>query len=119
SHLQTVAARKSIHRVIVAMQDRRDVMPMQELLQLRLDGAVQIEEATSWLEKISGKIEVDQLYPSWIIFSKGFRFSDTLRLVRRTLNLTAGLIGLLFAAPLIPFIALAIRLDSPGSILYR
>src|SRR5208337_1455383 len=115
SHLQTVAARKSIHRVIVAMQDRRDVMPMSELLQLRLEGAVQIEEATSWLEKISGKIEVDQLYPSWIIFAKGFHFSDTFMLVRRILNLAAGLVGLILATPLIPFIALAIRLDSPGS----
>ena len=69
--------------------------------------------------EISGKIEVDELYPSWIIFAKGFRFSDTFRLVRRVLNLAVGLIGLLFAAPLIPFIALAIRLDSPGSIFYR
>ena len=117
--LRELAQDKSLHRVIVAMQDRRNTMPMQELLQLRLAGAVQIEEATSWLEKISGKIEVDELYPSWIIFAKGFRFSDTFRLVRRVLNLTIGLIGLLFAAPLIPFVALAIRLDSPGSIFYR
>ncbi len=117
--LRELAQDKSLHRVIVAMQDRRNTMPMQELLQLRLAGAVQIEEATLWLEKISGKIEVDELYPSWIIFAKGFRFSDTFRLVRRVLNLTIGLIGLLFAAPLIPFVALAIRLDSPGSIFYR
>jgi len=119
SHLQAVAARKSIHRVIVAMQDRRDVMPMSELLELRLKGAVQIEEATSWLEKISGKIEVEQLYPSWIIFAKGFRFSNTFRLVRRLLNLVVGLISLLIAAPLIPFIVLAVKLDSAGAVLYR
>jgi sugar transferase (PEP-CTERM system associated) len=119
SHLQEIARGKAVHRVIVAMQDRRDAMPMQELLHLRLQGAVHIEEATSWLEKISGKIEVEQLYPSWIIFAKGFRFSDTLRLLRRLLNLTVGLIGLLIAAPLVPFIAFAIRLDSPGSVFYR
>jgi sugar transferase (PEP-CTERM system associated) len=119
AQLRELRQDKSLNRIIVAMQDRRDTMPMQELLQLRLEGAVQIEEATSWLEKISGKIEVDQLYPSWIIFAKGFHFSDTFRLIRRILNLSAGLVGLLLAAPLIPFIALAIRLDSPGSILYR
>jgi len=101
------------------MQDRRDTMPMQELLQLRLQSAVRIEEATSWLEKISGKIEVENLYPSWIIFAKGFRLSETLRLGRRLLNFTAGLITLLLSAPLIPFIALAIRIDSAGPVLYR
>jgi sugar transferase (PEP-CTERM system associated) len=107
-----------VHRVIVAMDDRRDIMPMPELLQLRLQG-VHIEDATSWLEKISGKIEVEQLHPSWIIFAKGFRFSGTFRLMRRLLNFTVSLIGLLCALPLIPFIILAIKLDSPGPVLYR
>lgn len=119
SHLQAVARDQDVHYVIVAMQDRRDTMPMQELLQLRLQSAVRIEEATSWLEKISGKIEVENLYPSWIIFAKGFRHSETLRLGRRLLNFTAGLITLLLSAPLIPFIALAIRIDSAGPVLYR
>lgn len=119
SHLQSVTRERDVHYVIVAMQDRRDTMPMQELLQLRLQSAVRIEEATSWLEKISGKIEVENLYPSWIIFAKGFRLSETLRLGRRLLNFTAGLITLLLSAPLIPFIALAIRIDSAGPVLYR
>jgi sugar transferase (PEP-CTERM system associated) len=119
SHLHEIARDKVVHRVIVAMQDRRNAMPMQELLQLRLHGAVHIEEATSWLEKISGKIELEHLYPSWLIFSHGFRFSDGFRLVRRLLNFTAGLLFLILTAPLVPFIALAIRLDSPGSVFYR
>ncbi len=119
SHLREVAGQKPVHRVIVAMQDRRDAMPMQELLQLRLEGAAHIEEATTWLERISGKIEVEQLHPSWIIFAKGFRFSATFRMVRRLLNFTVGLIGLLLSLPLIPFIVLAIRLDSDGPVLYH
>jgi len=119
AHLREIARDKTIHRVIVAMQDRRDAMPMQELLDLRLSGAVNIEEATSWLEKISGMIEVEHLYPSWIIFAKGFRFSSSFRIVRRSINFVVGLIGLLLAAPLIPFIALAIRLDTPGAVFYR
>jgi len=119
SHLHETATSHAVHRVIVAMQDRRDRMPMQLLLQLRLNGAVQIEEATSWLEKISGKIELEQLCPSWIIFADGFRFSDSFRLVRRILNFVVGLAGLLLTLPLIPAVALAIRLDSPGPVLYR
>ena len=119
SHLNEIARDKAVHRVIVAMQDRRNAMPMQELLQLRLNSAVHIEEATSWLEKISGKIELEDLYPSWIIFAQGFRFDEGFKLMRRVLSFTVGLLILVLAAPLVPFIALAIRLDSPGSVFYR
>lgn len=119
SHIQLVAAEKAIHRVIVAMQDRREAMPMSELLELRLKDAVQIEEATSWLEKISGKIEVEQLYPSWILFTEGFRFGYAFRFGRRLLNLTVGFVSLLLTMPLIPFIVLAVKLDSSGPAVYR
>ena len=119
SHLLGVAQDKAIDSVIVAMQDRRDAMPMPELLQLRLHSAVRIEEATSWLERISGQIEVENLYPSWIIFAEGFRFGETFRIVRRLVHFTVGLISFVLAAPLIPFIVLAVRLDSAGPVLYR
>jgi sugar transferase (PEP-CTERM system associated) len=118
AHLTELVREHTVHRVIVAMQDRREAMPMPELLQLRLRG-VHIEEATSWLEKISGRIEVEQLYPSWIIFAKGFRFSSPFRMVRRILNFTVALIGLILALPVLPFVMLAVKLDSPGPVLYR
>ena len=117
-HLLGVAREKGVHRVIVAMPDRRGTLPVEELLDLRLAG-VKVEEAASWLEKISGRIEVDQLYPSWLIFAEGFRFSTFFRLVRRLLNFSVALLGLLLALPLIPFIVLAIRLDSAGPVIYR
>jgi sugar transferase (PEP-CTERM system associated) len=118
THLRGVAQEKGVHCVIVAMPDRRGTLPVEELLDLRLAG-VKVEEATSWLEKITGRIEVEQLYPSWLIFVEGFRFSTFHRMLRRALNFTAALIGLMFSLPLIPFIALAIRLDSPGPVFYR
>jgi sugar transferase (PEP-CTERM system associated) len=90
---------------------------MPELLQLRMEG-VKIEEATSWLEKISGRIEVENLYPSWLVFSQGFKRSATFIAVRRAVSLGVSLIGLILAAPLFPFIMLAIRLDSRGPIFY-
>ena len=66
-----------------------------ELLDLRLNQRVKIEEATSWLEKITGKIEVDGLNPSWLVFAEGFRFSDFNRILRRILNFSVALIGLI------------------------
>jgi sugar transferase (PEP-CTERM system associated) len=118
THLVGLARENGVHRVIVAMPDRRGTLPVEELLELRLNG-VKVEEATSWLEKISGRIEVEQLYASWMIFAEGFRFSAFFRVVRRLLNFSLALVGLVLSLPLLPFIVLAVKLDSPGPVLYR
>jgi len=118
SDLLSQARGAGVHRVIVAMPDRRGTLPVEELLDLRLEG-VRVEEATSWLEKISGRIEVEQLYPSWLIFAEGLRFSAAFRVLRRVLNFSVALIALLVSLPLLPFIVLAVKLGSPGPALYR
>jgi sugar transferase (PEP-CTERM system associated) len=118
SHLVELITSRGLHRVIVAMADRRGTLPVMEILQLRLAG-VKIEEATSWLEKISGRIEVDNLYPSWLIFAEGFRFSASFMLLRRILAISASVVLLLIVTPLIPIIILAIKLDSRGPVVYR
>jgi sugar transferase (PEP-CTERM system associated) len=117
AHLMEVVHKQKVHRVIVAMPDRRGTVPMQELLDLRMQG-VKIEEATTWLEKISGKIEVENLYPSWLVFGEGFRRSTAFVLVRRMVSVIISLIGLILALPLLPLIMLAIRLDSKGPVFY-
>ena len=118
SHVAEVVRHQKVHRVIVAMPDRRGTMPVNELLQLRLDG-IKIEEATSWLEKMSGRIEVEQLYPSWLIFAEGFRFSATYMLLRRMLSFLASAVLLTVVMPVIPLVILAIKLGSPGPVLYH
>jgi sugar transferase (PEP-CTERM system associated) len=118
AHLMELANMHRVHRVIVAMPDRRGTIPLQELLQLRLNG-VRIEEATSWLEKMSGRIEVEQLYPSWLIFAEGFRFSSSFNLMRRVLSTLVSLTLLLVVLPILPFVLLAIKLDSKWPVLYR
>jgi sugar transferase (PEP-CTERM system associated) len=117
AHLMEVVEKQKVHRVIVATPDRRGTIPMQELLTLRMQG-VKIEEATTWLEKISGKIEVENLYPSWLVFGEGFRRSSTFIMIRRALSLMISLIGLILSLPLLPLIMLAIRLDSKGPVFY-
>jgi sugar transferase (PEP-CTERM system associated) len=117
-HLLDVVNRQKVHRVIVAMPDRRGTIPMQELLELRMRG-VKIEEAATWLERISGKIEVENLYPSWLVFGDGFRRSTIFRMVRRVISVVIALVGLILSIPLLPLIMLAIRLDSKGPVLYR
>jgi sugar transferase (PEP-CTERM system associated) len=117
AHLMEVVRKQGVHRVIVAMPDRRGTIPMQELLDLRMHG-VKIEEAASWLEKMSGKIEVENLYPSWLVFSEGFRRGSTFLVIRRLISITISLIGLILTAPLIPLIMLVIKLDSKGPVFY-
>ena len=117
AHLMEVVKKQKVHRVIVAMPDRRGTIPMRELLELRMQG-VKIEEATSWLEKISGKIEVENLNPSWLVFNDGFRRSALFIFLRRLLSIAISLIGLILVAPLIPLVMLVIMLDSRGPIFY-
>ena len=117
-HMMGLVQQNGVHRVIVAMPERREKLPVDELLTLRQAG-VKVEEATNWLERISGKIEVEHLNPSWLIFADGFRFSPFFRGVRRGLNLSVALVGLVLALPLLPFIALAVKLSSPGPVFYH
>jgi len=107
----------NVERIIVALNDRRGTMPVNELLQLRVRG-IKIDDATSVLEKITGKIDVDQLNPSWLIFSEGFRLSDTFLAARRIFSLVVSLILLVLVLPLIPLIMLGIKLTSAGPVLY-
>ena len=117
THLMEVVHKQKVHRVIVAMPDRRGTIPMQEVLELRKQG-VKVEEATSWLEKISGKIEVENLYPSWLAFGEGFRRSTAFIVIRRTLSFIISLVGLILTLPVFPLIMFVIRLDSKGSAFY-
>ncbi|MFZ3265433.1 MAG: TIGR03013 family XrtA/PEP-CTERM system glycosyltransferase [Terriglobales bacterium] len=117
AHLMEVVHKQKIHRVILAMPDRRGTIPMQELLDLRTQG-VKIEEAALWLERISGKIEVENLYPGWLVHGEGFRRSTVFRLVRRVISIVISLISLILALPLIPLIALVVRLDSGEPVFY-
>ena len=118
AHMLECVAGQNIHRVIVAMPDRRGTLPVHELLHLRLEGA-KIEEAASWLEKMSGRIEVENLQPSWLVFAEGFRFSAGFLMMKRLLSSLAAFILLLVVLPLIPLVCLAIKLDSAGPVLYR
>jgi sugar transferase (PEP-CTERM system associated) len=112
------ASRQRFHRVIVAMADRRNSLPIEALLKLRSNG-VKVEEATSWLEKMSGRIELDSLYPSWLVFAEGFRFSAGFMMLRRLLSLVVSFLCLIIVSPIIPFVILGVKLDSRGPVLYK
>jgi sugar transferase (PEP-CTERM system associated) len=94
------------------------MMPVRELLDLRLSG-IKVEDAAAIMEKITGKIEVDSLNPSWLIFSDGFRSNPAFMFARRVVSLTVSLMCLLVFLPFLPLIALLIKFTSRGPVFYR
>ena len=110
--------RHHIDRIVVSLSDRRGKLPIAELLQAKLSG-VRVEDAATTYERITGKILVDELRPSWLIFSDGFAASRSTRIVKRALDVIVAACGLIVAAPLMLLTALAIRLESNGPALYR
>jgi sugar transferase (PEP-CTERM system associated) len=107
----------TIDRVIVAMQDRRAAMPVRELLDLRLRGVI-IENSSTLMERLSGKLQLDGLNPSTLIFTEGFRMNASQQLFRRLLSFAVAFTALLICLPFLPLIILAVRLSSPGPILF-
>ena len=116
--LGEIVDRERADRVVVALQDRRGHLPVDQLLDLRLQGSVAIEEGTALYERVTGKISVEMLRPSWIIFSGGARRGRAWALARRALNVGGALAGLAFALPVALLTAAAIKLDSRGPVLY-
>jgi sugar transferase (PEP-CTERM system associated) len=110
--------RSRIDRIIVAMEERRGSMPLRELLDLRLSGVL-IEDAISLMERLYGRLPLDGLNPSTLIFSDGFNVKASQQIVRRLVSITVSFVALVICLPVIPFIILAVRLSSPGSIFFR
>ncbi len=116
--LQRLIVDQRIDRVVVGLSDRRGRLPIEPLLRAKLAG-VRVEDATTTYERLTGKILIDDLKPSWLIFSDGFHASRATRSAKRVIDLSGAIIGSIVAAPLMALIALAVRLDSPGPILYQ
>jgi len=110
--------REDIRRIIVTMGDRRGRMDVSELLKLKA-GGVQIQDGPEYYETVTGKIPLDSLRLSWLLFSPGFHVRPALRLYKRLFSLTFGLIGVVLSAPIMALAAIAIRLDSEGPIIFR
>jgi sugar transferase (PEP-CTERM system associated) len=108
----------SIERVIVAMENRRGSMPVRELLDLRLRGVV-IEDASFLTERLLGKLSLDGLNPSTLIFTHGFNVKSSQQVLRRLVSFSVSLAGLVLCLPILPFLIIAVRLSSPGPIFFR
>ena len=118
SRLSEIVREHAISRIIVAMEDRRGALPSRDLVRLRVQG-IEVEDAESILAALTGRVWLESVRPSWFLFSGGFRRSTTTVIVKRTVDLASGILGLVLFAPVMVLVAIAIRLDSRGPIFYR
>jgi sugar transferase (PEP-CTERM system associated) len=107
-----------IDHVVIALSDSRGKLPFDELLRCKFSG-VKIEDGLSFYERITGRVHLDALKPSWMIFSDGFGRPRVTAVFKRMCDVVGSLVGLSLVAPLGLAIAALIKLDSSGPILYR
>jgi sugar transferase (PEP-CTERM system associated) len=107
-----------VNRILVALGDRRGKLPVKSLLTLK-SGGVRIQDSTDLYEAITGKVPIDSLRLGWLLFSPGFCVSRFLVVYKRLASVLMSILGLTISLALLPFIALAIKLNSQGPIFYR
>jgi sugar transferase (PEP-CTERM system associated) len=105
-----LCTRLDIHEVVVAMEDRRRGFPILGLLECRLAG-IEVTELLTFLERETGRVRIDVLNPSWMIFGEGFRRDPVRLFSSRTLDLVASLLLVILSLPIMLLTMLAIKLE--------
>jgi sugar transferase (PEP-CTERM system associated) len=117
--LGDIVRREGIDRIVVAMGERRGQFPTDKLLQLSLTGEVSIEEGASFYERITGRVSLNMIRPSWLIFSGRGRQAKIAGVTRTIVHRLVALIGLVLSFPVALLAAILVKLESRGPIFYR
>jgi sugar transferase (PEP-CTERM system associated) len=116
--LTDAIAQQRVNRIIVALDDRRGRLPVEVLLSMKGRG-IKIQDANEFYEQVTGKIPIESLRLGTLLFSSGFHLSRFLVFYKRLASVVVSVIGLILSLPLLPFVALAIKLTSPGQLFYH
>jgi sugar transferase (PEP-CTERM system associated) len=119
SELDEVVRRENIDRIVVAMGERRGQLPTEELLHLSLTGKVNIEEGASFYERVTGRVSLNMIRPSWLIFSSRGRQTRISGITRNVVHRIVAMVGGLVSIPFAIVAAILIKIESRGPILYK
>jgi len=119
SELPEIVRRENIDRIVVAMGERRGQLPTEVLLKLSLAGTVSIEEGASFSERVTGRVSLNMLRPSWLIFSGRGRQARISGITRSVVHRVLALMGAILSLPIVVVTAILIKLDSKGPVFYR
>ena len=108
-----------VSEVVLALEERRNSLPLKDLLRIKTTG-VHVNDFSSFLERETGRIDLDTVNPSWLIFSDGFSSGRAVSSVaKRLFDITASTLLLAFTAPVIALFAILVKLDSRGPAFFR
>jgi sugar transferase (PEP-CTERM system associated) len=110
---------REVDRVVVSMADSRGKLRMNDLLDMKMKRGVTFDHLATVYEQYTGKIALENLRPSWFVFSSGFNRRPVSLMCKRGIDVCAALLGLIVAAPVTALVAIAVKLSSPGPVLYR
>jgi sugar transferase (PEP-CTERM system associated) len=118
SQILDIATKERVDRIIVAIEERRGKFPDAQLLECKMRG-IAVEEGIEFYEHLTGRLQVESLRPSSLIFSEGFKKSKLTMWMKRVSGFSLSLIGLLLLSPVILVISILIKIDSRGPVFYR
>ena len=116
--ISSICKEVNVDRIIVALDERRRKLPIQQLLFCRLKG-IRVDDGMAFTEEFAGKLSVAHLYPSSLIFSNGYIKPAFFKKIKRYSDVVAAAAALFFFFPFCLLISLAIKLDSRGPVFYR
>ncbi|MBI2469465.1 MAG: sugar transferase [Candidatus Rokubacteria bacterium] len=106
------------HRIIVTLTERRGLLPARQLLESRVCGDVAVDDGVDVYERLTGKLAIEALTPSGLLFAPGFRKSRLALAMARVMSLLVAVVGLIALSPVLGLIALAIKVDSRGPVFF-
>jgi len=113
-----LAEAEGVSDIIVALDQKRGVMPYNELLNCKV-GGINVIDGESFYERITGKLLIEKINPSWLIFSEGFKKSAIARLIKRTVGFVLSVVMAILLSPLLLAVAVAIKLESKGPVFFK
>ncbi len=117
--LWDVVRRWRVNEVVVAVREQRGgILPLRDLLECRIHGVRVVDETASF-ERRCGEFPIESLKASWLIYGHGFEQGLARTVVKRVVDVAGSLVLLVVAAPVMALTALAIKLESPGPVLFR
>ncbi len=116
--IPAIVEQHKVDRVVVSLEDARGKLPMNDLLEMKLQG-VRFDHLATVYEEYTGRIAVENLRPSWLIFSEGFRKPPGQAWRKRAGDACAAALGLVLVSPLMAVVAALVRLSSPGPVFYH
>lgn len=118
-NLADFVVRLGASEVVLALEERRNALPLQDLLRIKTTG-VHVNDLSTFLERETGRVDLDTANPSWLIFSDGFSAGRRLSSIgKRLFDLLASLVLLILTGPIIAIAAILVKLDSKGPAFYR